>query len=103
MSALFQRRIENFVCAHCGAMVVGDGYTNHCPKCLYSQHVDINPGDREETCKGMMAPVAVEGSTGKGYTLIHRCIKCGYERRNKVEKEDSTDVIIALARREKRV
>ena len=24
----------------------GNGYTNHCPKCLWSKHVDINPGDR---------------------------------------------------------
>ncbi|MBR6751902.1 MAG: RNHCP domain-containing protein, partial [Alphaproteobacteria bacterium] len=42
----FVKRVENFTCAHCGAEVFGNGYTNHCPKCLWSRHVDNNPGDR---------------------------------------------------------
>ena len=59
MSKKFQRNIENFRCEHCEAFVIGDGYTNHCPQCLWSKHVDINPGDREELCNGMMKPVGV--------------------------------------------
>ena len=59
----FQRRIENFVCEHCGEKVIGDGYTNHCPKCLWSKHVDVNPGDRMAHCGGMMKPEALEGAS----------------------------------------
>ena len=55
----FARTVEDFVCEKCGTQVEGDGYTNHCPHCLWSRHVDVNPGDRKATCKGMMEPVAV--------------------------------------------
>ncbi|MFA5023297.1 MAG: RNHCP domain-containing protein, partial [Candidatus Paceibacterota bacterium] len=34
MSQNFKRQIEDFVCEHCGEKVVGNGYTNHCPRCL---------------------------------------------------------------------
>ncbi|MEK7158524.1 MAG: RNHCP domain-containing protein, partial [Patescibacteria group bacterium] len=46
MSRTFQRRVEDFTCESCGAQVTGDGYTNHCPQCLVSKHVDVYPGDR---------------------------------------------------------
>jgi len=54
------KRKENFICRHCGAIVEGNGYTDHCPHCLWSQHRDINPGDRKEKCHGLMKPVGVE-------------------------------------------
>ena len=56
----FNRRIEDFTCEHCGTEVHGNGYTNHCPNCLWSKHVDINPGDRAADCGGLMEPIAVE-------------------------------------------
>ena len=99
----FQRRIEDFVCEHCGTAVVGNGYTNHCPKCLYSKHVDINPGDRAATCGGKMSPQSVEGSTGKGYSIVHKCEKCGHIRRNKVDHADDPNAVIALAHMQKGV
>ena len=40
---------QSFTCANCGAAVsplAGGGYRNHCPVCLHSLHVDVNPGDR---------------------------------------------------------
>jgi hypothetical protein len=40
----FQRHAEDFACEHCGHLEEGDGYTNHCTHCLWSRHVDINPG-----------------------------------------------------------
>jgi hypothetical protein len=95
---LFQRRKEDFVCMHCGARVHGSGYTNHCPKCLWSRHVDINPGDRAATCGGVMRPVALEGSSPE-YVILHRCMKCGFEKRNMVQKEDDVDAVLAVARR----
>lgn len=99
MGSKFQRTVEDFVCERCGANVVGNGYTNHCPKCLYSKHVDIHPGDRAATCRGLMAPIAVEGSTGKGYALRHRCTKCGYESRINVADNDDADALVSLAQR----
>jgi hypothetical protein len=59
MSTVFKKTKEDFVCEHCGKPVVGNGYTNHCPECLWSKHVDVNPGDRAATCLGLMEPVGV--------------------------------------------
>jgi rubrerythrin len=90
---LFQRRKENFVCGNCGFKVIGTGYTNHCPKCLYSKHVDVNPGDRMEACQGLMQPLSIEQNHGE-YMIIHKCVKCGFIRRNKTVAEDDFDEII---------
>ena len=97
MSKGFQRRIEDFTCDHCGTSVKGDGYTNHCPKCLWSKHVDVNPGDRANTCGGLMKPVRTEGTVAK-YFLVHECVKCGAETRNIFGKKDSTEALLAVAK-----
>lgn len=87
MTLEFTRNIENFICGHCGEKVVGNGYTNHCPKCLWSRHVDIHPGDRDADCGGMMEPVGLEVAGG-AYDIIHRCIVCGHQKPNKTAPED---------------
>ncbi len=99
MSDQFMRRIEDFVCSKCGTFVLGDGYTNHCPKCLYSKHVDINPGDRKAECGGMMAVVKVEEERGE-WILTHRCEKCGHEKRNKIGKEDKFERVVEVAKKQ---
>lgn len=91
----FQRRKEDFICENCGMFVKGNGYTNHCPNCLWSKHVDINPGDRLSICKGMMKPVRVELEKGK-YIIVQQCVKCGFEKRNKADKKDNLDAIIKV-------
>ncbi len=90
----FQRCKEDFICGHCGKEIKGDGYTNHCPHCLWSKHVDINPGDRAQSCRGMMKPIRIETEGKKGMIIIHRCEKCGYEKRNKAQKDDDIGVFI---------
>jgi len=60
----FQKRKEDFTCGNCRLSVKGNGYTNHCPRCLWSLHVDVNPGDRSEVCRGMMRPIGVEIEKG---------------------------------------
>ena len=95
----FQRTIEDFLCEHCGVLVKGNGYTNHCPRCLWSKHVDVNPGDRTATCLGLMEPVRLEGAS-PSYTLVHRCIKCRYENRNTVSDYDDVETLIALAKKQ---
>jgi DNA-directed RNA polymerase subunit RPC12/RpoP len=75
-------RDEGFVCAHCGRTVPPAGRTsrNHCPACLRSLHVDVVPGDRAETCGGLMDPVGAEVRSAD-VVLVHRCRRCGAERR----------------------
>ena len=92
----FTKTKEDFTCEHCHVTVQGSGYTNHCPKCLWSKHVDVDPGDRTEECQGLMRPVRVEG-TVQEYVLVHRCETCGMERRNKTSSQDSVDALVALA------
>jgi hypothetical protein len=93
----FQRTIEDFTCEKCGAEVTGDGYTNHCPSCLHSKHVDVNPGDRAAACGGMMAPIGIEQKSG-GWVIKHRCVRCGFERPCKAGTGD-VDAMFRLARK----
>ena len=93
----FQRKSETFVCELCHEEVVGSGYTNHCPQCLYSKHVDINPGDRLESCQGLMVPIAIKLKGGQPVSVVHRCQQCGIERSNKLSEQDSSEQIIKIA------
>ena len=97
MGRKFQRRVEDFVCEHCGAHVAGSGYTNHCPACLWSKHVDVHPGDRAETCEGLMEPVRLEGTSSQ-YEIVHRCVRCGYEKKNITAPDDDSEALIAVAK-----
>ena len=96
MSAKFVRRKEDFTCEKCGRPVHGSGYTNHCPYCLWSKHVDIHPGDRANTCLGLMEPVRIEQKKG-AKVIVHRCVACNKEKRNEVAKGDDFDAILAVA------
>lgn len=94
----FIKKEEDFECEVCGKQVKGSGYTNHCPRCLYSKHLDRNlPGDRAESCQGLMEPVDVEVK-GENYILTHRCRKCGKRRRNKASKKDKFEVLLRLSK-----
>ena len=93
----FQRKKEDFVCEHCSKEIKGSGYTNHCPFCLWSKHVDVNPGDRAASCGGMMKPTRVKIKKGE-YSIVNRCEKCGHEKRNKIADNDNFDEIIKLSK-----
>lgn len=95
MSRTFQKVIEDFTCEHCGTQVNGTGYTNHCPECLWSKHVDTSPGDRASECGGTMEPRGIEVQ-GREYILTHKCRKCGHTKRNKAADNDSIDALISL-------
>jgi len=90
MSRQFQKRTEDFMCEYCGVAVMGSGYTNHCPRCLWSKHVDVNPGDRAQSCGGMMEPSRIESRSGE-FTIIHQCRKCGFEKPNRADKDDDLE------------
>ena len=98
-SSKFTKIDEEFVCENCGRVVPKLGYTcrNHCPYCLYSKHLDINPGDRAETCHGTLKPIGIELNPKKGYVIVFKCEKCGAIRKNKAAKDDNMDLIIKLS------
>ncbi|MCX6108974.1 MAG: RNHCP domain-containing protein [Proteobacteria bacterium] len=81
---------QAFVCAACGASVPprSSGCRNHCPQCLVSLHVDINPGDRANPCQGLMDAIAYELSGKKGLVLVFRCRRCSQITRNVAAHED---------------
>lgn len=91
---------NSFVCANCGKMVEKLHVTsrNHCPYCLHSLHVDITPGDRANTCKGVLEPIAVEMSSKKGYIIVFKCKKCGKITRNKYAPDDDFEKILEVAK-----
>lgn len=99
MDSLFTEIDEEFICENCGKKVPKLGYScrNHCNSCLCSKHVDKNPGDRSEECRGLLEPIGVEISNKKGYVIIHKCKKCGAIRKNKAAEDDNIDLIIKLS------
>ncbi len=93
----FQKNVENFTCQNCTRSVEGDGYTNHCPYCLWSKHVDVNPGDRQSTCEGMMRPIDAQVEKGE-YIVTHKCEACGHQKRNKTNWRDSFEKLVEVVR-----
>lgn len=100
------RRQENtgFVCANCQKKVlplINGSYRNHCPYCLYSRHVDIQSGDRKSPCGGLMKPVRIQYKSRKRIQIVHRCLRCGIEKMNKIAEDpvqpDDIDEIIRLS------
>jgi hypothetical protein len=93
----FQRKIENFICLNCKEEIVGDGFTDHCSNCLWSKHVDVNPGDRKADCGGSMEPVGVKRE-GEGYTIFYKCLKCNHSYRVKSFKKDNFEELVKISK-----
>lgn len=91
----FTKKTENFVCENCGVENIGNGYTNHCANCLWSKHVDVNPGDRAEQCGGLMKPIEII-QIKQEFSVLQECQKCGHQRKNKISKEDNFDVVLKI-------
>lgn len=89
---------EEFICLNCGNKVTKLGYTarDHCPSCLYSRHVDINPGDRENECQGLMEPIGIENYKNT-YKIIYKCSKCNTIHKNIMANDDNYDEIVRLS------
>ena len=94
----FTMRDEKFICENCNKEVSPLGYTSrdHCPYCLYSKHVDINPGDRLNPCKGLLKPIGIEKFRDT-YKIIYKCDKCNQVHKNIMAKDDNMDIIIELS------
>ncbi|MCW5940087.1 MAG: RNHCP domain-containing protein [Fimbriimonadaceae bacterium] len=95
----------SFECVHCGAWVdppgpqAGTENRNHCPKCLHSLHLDVEPGDRTAECGSEMEPVAVWVRRNGEWALIHRCLVCGALSSNRVAADDDRFALLSLAAR----
>ncbi len=93
MAKKFTHRNESFLCFNCQKNVpkAGVGCRDHCPHCLFSLHVDINPGDRENTCQGILEPISYESTGHKGIMIHYRCKKCQKQSRVKALLEDKNE------------
>lgn len=89
---------EEFTCENCGKKVKKLKYTarDHCPYCLYSKHVDINPGDRANNCKGLLIPIQIEKFKNT-YKIIYKCSKCKSLHKNIMANDDNYTKIIDLS------
>lgn len=94
----FKKLDEGFICENCGKKVEPLGYTsrNHCPYCLHSLHVDVNPGDRLNMCKGLLKPIGIETKKGE-YVILFKCQRCGFEGRNKMANDDDYSQILKIS------
>ena len=89
---------ESFICEHCGKEVEPLNYSarDHCPFCLYSKHVDINPGDRQNNCLGLLKPIDIE-KFKQTYKIIYRCEKCHQTHKNIMANDDNFDLIMQIS------
>ncbi len=95
---IFHELDEGFICENCHKEVAPLGYSSrdHCPYCLYSKHVDINPGDRENTCKGLLKPIGVEKYKDT-YKILYQCLKCKQTHKNILAKDDDMNEFIKIS------
>ena len=89
---------EDFIGEVCGEQVKALGYTarDHCPNCLCSKHVDVNPGDRQCTCHGVLEPIAIEPWKKEKYKIVYKCSSCNEIKRNVTAVDDNFDKILEI-------
>lgn len=95
--------LDPFTCKNCGWLVTPEGagsdHRNHCPHCLYSVHLDNEPGDRESECHGRMEPISVWVRKNGEWAVIHWCTVCGKLSSNRSAADDDPAKLMALALR----
>ncbi len=94
---------EEFICDNCHKKVSKLNYTarDHCPYCLYSKHLDIMPGDRQNTCKGLLKPIGIEKYKNT-YKIIYKCLNCNIIHKNVMATDDDFNKIIELSNQTER-
>lgn len=92
---------EEFFCENCGKKVSKLNYSarDHCPYCLCSKHVDINPGDRLNKCKGLLKPIDIEKFKDT-FKILYKCEKCNQSHKNIMANDDNMDLIIELSKKD---
>ena len=94
----FVKNDSGFVCAVCGRAVEPLKYSSrdHCPFCLCSLHVDVLPGDRQNSCLGVLVPIDVTQNAKKGYIIKYKCAKCGEFHNNKAAEDDNFSTLLKI-------
>ncbi|MBM3205666.1 RNHCP domain-containing protein, partial [Candidatus Shapirobacteria bacterium] len=103
---------KGFQCLACGQWIeadkfIGTHFRNHCPFCLWSQHVDEQKsGDRRSLCHGMMEPIGLtfknEGFDKYGQRkqgelmVIHLCQDCGHLSINRLAADDKPETVLKI-------
>jgi hypothetical protein len=102
---------QSFRCFNCGQEIpvnqyMGTANRNHCPHCLWSKHVDQNPGDRKSDCHCSMEPIGLTfkqegldkyGNLRQGELMvIHRCLKDDKISINRIAADDDPEKILEV-------
>lgn len=97
----FNELDEGFICENCHKKVNKLNYSSrdHCNYCLYSKHVDINPGDRLNECRGLLKPIGIEKYKDT-FKIIYRCEKCRKTHKNIMARDDNMDMLIKISKKE---
>ena len=85
----------------------GTKHRNHCPLCLYSQHLDLKtPGDRRSDCGSRMQPIGLTlkdekynpftHRTNGELMVVHCCLKCGRISCNRIAGDDNPYSVLSL-------
>jgi hypothetical protein len=77
----------------------GTRHRNHCPFCLWSRHVDEQPGDRASHCRALMRPIGIEVREGGEWAIIHRCEGCNVIGANRIAGDDLELALLQLVLR----
>ena len=95
----FTMKDESFTCENCGKKIKRLNYTarDHCNYCLFSKHVDVMPGDRQNKCCGLLIPIGIEKFKNT-YKIIYKCSKCNQLHKNIMATDDNMDLIIELSK-----
>ena len=95
---IFSKNDNEFNCIVCGKNVptLNSSSRDHCTRCLCSIHIDINPGDRLNTCLGTLIPIDIETNSKKGYIIKYKCNKCGQFHNNKAAVDDNFQTILKV-------
>ena len=88
---------EPFTCVVCHKEVkpLGISARDHCPYCLCSLHVDINPGDRNNPCKGVLKPVGIDKHKDT-FKIVYKCDKCHEMHRNIMAHDDDFNKVLEI-------
>lgn len=94
----FNELDEEFICTNCGKKVEKLNYSSrdHCNHCLCSIHVDVNPGDRQNTCKGLLVPIDIEKYRDT-YKIVYKCEKCHQIHKNIMAIDDDYNEILRIS------
>ncbi len=95
---MFIKNNQSFVCINCGKEVHPHPTSSrdHCNYCLHGLHVDIEPGDRANSCRGVLEPIGIVIKKKKTQ-IVYKCQNCGEVINNVIAPDDNEELLIELS------